>query len=211
MKTPLFLDWDGVLIDSLGLYLALFQNLCRDHNKVLPVSDAQGFREWYEPKWEKNFAELGFTDKEYQDICANYPKTLDYSQASLFEGVEELIDECSQKSPLVVVSTAPTANIEERLEEAGLRGKFAAVTGSDDGGTDKTARLLKLRKEYGDGVMVGDTDLDVKSGREAGLVTIGVTYGWLSESRVKESGPDYLVSKPSFLRSTIHQALHHSA
>lgn len=205
---PIFLDWDGVLIDSLNIYLDLFVDLCQEWGKTLPIADAKGFRDWYQPNWEINFAELGFTEEEYQKICAEYPDVLDYNKAPLFEGVTKMVSELSKTNPLVVVSTAPTANIEKRLKEAGLREHFAAVTGSDDGSTDKTARLQKLQERFGTGgLMVGDTDLDVKSGREAGLVTVGVTYGWLSAERVEDSKPNFLVSKPEELQATVQQAL----
>ena len=73
---------------------------------------------------------------------------------------------------------------------------------------NKTARLQKLQERFGTGgLMVGDTDLDVKSGREAGLVTVGVTYGWLSAERVEDSKPNFLVSKPEELQATVQQAL----
>ena len=159
---PIFLDWDGVVVDSTRLYLDLLKRICAQHNKVLPVSDVEGFRSWYRSNWEENFYEVGFTHREYLRICDEYPDTLDYREAPFFEGVEELIRELASSHPLVVVSTAPTQPIVNRLRQAGLHGLFESVTGSDDGSTEKEARLANHLTRLGSktGVMVGDTDLD---------------------------------------------------
>lgn len=209
MRPPIFLDWDGVLIDSLDLYLDLFRSLCKEHNKVLPIDDATGFRNWYEPNWELNFSEMGFTNQQYADICESYPQTLDYGRAELFSDVPELVNDLSQHHDVVVVSTAPTENIKTRLHQADLLKHFHAVTGSDDGDTHKTKRLQNLCRELDSkvGVMVGDTDLDVKSGREAGLLTIGVSYGWQNSRRLSAAEPDYMVDSPAELRAALSSAV----
>lgn len=209
MKAPVFLDWDGVLVDSLALYFDLFRNLCEQYQKDFPISTVAEFRDWYEPNWELNFEELGFTSLQYQQICSTYPSTLDYGAASFFLGVKELIEELSSKHPLVVVSTAPTANIKERLSSSGLLNHFDLVTGSDDGSTDKANRIGQLLSQYEGavGVMVGDTDLDIEAGKINGMKTIGVTYGWLSESRVRKAEPNFIVTQPTSLQQTVEEAL----
>lgn len=209
MNNPIFLDWDGVLVDSLSLYFELFRDLCRKHDKTFPISTIDEFREWYEPNWEINFAELGFSDAEYQEICNTYPDTLDYGSADLFQGVEEMIAELAERHPLIVVSTAPTRNIKTRLADCGLLSHFQDVTGSDDGSTNKIDRIAELLKDFNGatGVMVGDTDLDIEAGRANGMKTIGVTYGWISEQRVRKARPNYVVTEPSSLQGAVVKAL----
>ena len=209
MSFPIFLDWDGVLIDSLHLYLNLFRDLCEAHSKKLPILNREDFRGWYEADWKRNFDSLGFTDGQYEEICSSYPETLSYHDADFFEGVPQMIEELSSQHPLVVVSTAPTENIRSRLEAAGLRKYFERVTGSDDGSTEKTERLATLLDDYQTqrGVMVGDTDLDIIAGRENGLVTVGVSYGWISETRMSRVEPDHLVAKPGDLASTLREVV----
>jgi phosphoglycolate phosphatase len=210
MNSPVFLDWDGVLIDSLELYLNLFRRLCKEHKKHLPVNNAEEFRHWYKPNWELNFAELGFTEQQYFEICRTYPDTLDYLEAPLFEGVRDLVLSLSERYPLVVVSTAPTQNIVNCLKAAGLYDRFREVTGADDGSTDKAERLRHLRTLFpeGTGIMVGDTDLDIQAGRDAGLITVGVAYGWLSEARIRASAPNHIVMRPQDLQKKLEGLLY---
>lgn len=209
MSPTIFLDWDGVVIDSLEIYLELLRNLCHRFQKTLPVKNATEFRDWYQPNWEINFQDMGFSTSDYEIISATYPAELDYSKAPLFAGITEMLDSLSRKHRLVVVSTAPTKNIEDRLREVGLLDKFAAVTGSDDGSTDKADRLGCLMRELSSerGVMVGDTDLDIMAGRANGLTTVGVTYGWINKLRMESSRPDLIVDRPADLEQKITEAL----
>ena len=209
MNLPIYLDWDGVVVDSLELYLDFFRKLCREHDKTLPVADAKDFREWYQPNWEINFTELGFSRSEYLEICEHYPKELDYNQADVFPGISELVTTLAEKHKMVVVSTAPTENIKSRLKSLNLSQYFSFVTGSDDGSTDKSERLASLGIQLGTkkGIMVGDTDLDIKAGHDNDLITVGVTYGWISPARVSKAKPHYLVDKPADLLSTLRQAV----
>lgn len=210
LKTvPVLLDWDGVIIDSLQIYLELFQHLCEKYQKPLPIADSSGFRSWYKANWEVNFQELGFTQQQYLEVCDYYPSVLDYGKAPVFEGLPKMLENLSQRHPLVVMSTAPTGSIRERLQSEGLLDFFDDVQGSDDGSTEKIAKIGKLMQRYpsGLGVMVGDTDLDIEAGRANGLQTVGVTYGWLSEARVKAARPHCLVSRPQSLGPAISQCL----
>jgi phosphoglycolate phosphatase len=210
MAPPIFLDFDGVIVDSLGIYIDLYKDLCQRHSKTLPVSDLLGFRAWYEANWEKNFFEMGFSKEEYLQICTDLPDTLDYSATALFQGIPQMLTELAKtEHPMVIVSTAPTRSIKERLEKAKLLDLFEDVTGSDDGSTHKAQRLASLLKRFDarTGIMVGDTNHDIEAGQANNLVTIGVTYGWITPQRVEAANPNFLVEFPEDLHDAINKAL----
>ncbi|MFA5507323.1 MAG: HAD family hydrolase [Vulcanimicrobiota bacterium] len=206
---PVFLDFDGVIVDSLHIYIELFKNLCTQHSKRLLYEDVEEFRGWYEANWEINFFDLGFTNEEYLAVCEGLTEIVDYTRTRFFEGIPEMLRTLSETNPLVVVSTARTESIVERLRSAGLLGYFQAVTGSDDGSSGKVARLAALKSGIGatTGVMVGDTDHDIEAGRANKLITVGVTYGWITPARVKAARPDFLVDQPGDLPAAIQEAL----
>lgn len=208
-NVPIFLDWDGVIVDSLGIYLELFQHLCERYHKSLPINDAEGFRDWYQPRWEQNFLELGFTMAQYHEVCEYYPSVLDYERAPIYEGIHDLLQRLSLEHPLIVMSTAPTGSISRRLRSAGLIDYFHSVNGSDDGSTEKIEKIRATMEAFpgGRGVMVGDTDLDIEAGRANELQTIGVSYGWLSHARVAAAGPDLMVESPAQLGDAIDRSL----
>lgn len=213
MSPLLFLDWDGVLVDSLKIYYHLFRKLCQEYDRDFPIADELAFRAWYRADWKINFLELGFSEQEYLDFTEAYPADLSYSEAGYFPGIPELLRSLSESHRLVVVSTAPTLSITSHLEATGLLEHFLEVTGSDDGSTDKIARLAHLKEKHGGnhGIMVGDTELDIEAGKANHLLTVGVTYGWVTEDRIKQAAPDYLVERPSELEPTLKKALRRCA
>jgi pyrophosphatase PpaX len=46
---------------------------------------------------------------------------------------------------------------------------------------------------------VGDSPFDVESGRAAGVLTIGVTWGFFARAPLEESGADVIVDTPAEL------------
>jgi phosphoglycolate phosphatase len=99
--------------------------------------------------------------------------------------------------------------IRARLADEGLEGMFDVYTGGEDGNSDKIQKigqtLAKLRCT--EGVMVGDTQLDVECARHHGLTTVAVTYGWVSPERVLAAKPDYRVDDPRDLEDRLRQIL----
>jgi phosphoglycolate phosphatase len=86
--------------------------------------------------------------------------------------------------PLAVLTNKPTRMSEEILEGLGLAQFFRAVYGGDsfekkkpDPGGAQTL-LKELGAAPGEAAMVGDSDVDIQTARNAGMLAIGVTYGF---------------------------------
>lgn len=205
----MFLDWDGVLVDSLAIYFQLYQDLCRDYRKVLPIADLVGFRGWYEPRWEINFEAMGFSPVEFAEVLAGYEARLDYDQCRLFEGAAAMVKSLAADCPLAIVSTAPSRAIRARLAREGLADCVGLVIGGDDGTSDKVERLAQAMASLrvGGGVMVGDTTVDIEAGKANGLTTIGVSYGWFSPERIRATEPHEIVDEPGLLEASIRRRL----
>ncbi len=205
----ILLDWDGVLCDSLQLYFELYVEACKRRNKAFPMKDLEQFRGWYNPRWEENYYEMGFTPQEFSEVLAFSERWLDYSRARLFPGVVHNLRQWSSLAPLAIVSTTPSGLIRARLaQEAGAVECFRHFTGGEDGCSEKRQKVANTLKAIGcsQGVMVGDTPLDVDAGRFNGLATVGVTYGWVSPERVRSSQPDRLVERPEELGAAVIEA-----
>ena len=208
MKKAILLDWDGVLCDSVSLYYDLYAEACRRYGKTLPIKDVPGFRDWYNPRWEQNYYQMGFQEQEFQEVLKWSETYLDYAKAALFPGVEDTLKSLAREYPLAVVSTTPSFMIRQRMGPE-LSELFAVMTGGEDGCSDKMEKmkvtLLKLGVEKG--VMVGDTPLDITCAKAYGLKTVGCTYGWVNPMRLAESEPDRLVNSPHELEEAIRSVL----
>lgn len=120
------------------------------------------------------------------DTTALYPGTVD--------ALERLRDR-----RLGVLTNKPGDMSRTILEGLGVADRFFRIYGAGDLDARKPdpAGLRRIAEEAGvdprAAVMVGDSGIDVRTGRAAGALTAGVTYGFHSAS-FREDPPDLLVS-----------------
>ena len=50
-------------------------------------------------------------------------------------------------------------------------------------------------------IIVGDTELDIICGKNAGAVTCGVTYGYRTKESLLQNNPDYLIEEISVIKT----------
>ena len=99
---------------------------------------------------------------------------------------------------LAVLTNKPVIPSRAIVDALGLGQFFSQVYGGNSFATKKPdpAGARKLLHEYGvepeQTAIVGDSHVDVRTGRNAGLWTIGVTYGFAPQT-LEAEGPDVLV------------------
>ncbi len=102
---------------------------------------------------------------------------------------------------LAVLSNKPVNPSRAIVEALGLKRFFAEVYGGNSFATKKPdpEGACKLLDEHGvspeQAAIVGDSHTDVETGRNAGLWTVGVTYGFAPHTLEAEP-PDVLVDSP---------------
>jgi len=112
-------------------------------------------------------------------------------------------DQESDEAPrrLAVLSNKPVAPSRAIVAELGLGPFFTQIYGGNSFATKKPdpEGARKLLEEAGahpeEAVIVGDSHVDVETGRNAGLWTVGVTYGFAPHT-LQECPPDVLVDTP---------------
>lgn len=112
--------------------------------------------------------------------------------------VAETLDALRPRHALAVLTNKPGRFSRRILEGLGLLDRFLRVWGPDDAGARKPdpAGLLRLVSEAGadrgSTWMVGDSAIDVRTARAAGVSALAVTYGYHPES-LREAPPDRLL------------------
>jgi phosphoglycolate phosphatase len=115
----------------------------------------------------------------------------------LYPGVADALERLRDRR-LAVLTNKPGDMSRTILGGLGIADRFFRVYGGDDLATRKPdpAGLLRLAAEAGvdpsAALMVGDSAVDVRTGRAAGAATAGVTYGFDAGS-FREDPPDLLV------------------
>ena len=119
---------------------------------------------------------------------------------ALYPGVSDALLSLSG-TPLAVLTNKPGDLSRELLEGLGIARYFFRVLGGGDTASRKPdpSGLLELlrgvKASPREALMVGDSAIDVRTGREAGTFTAGVLYG-LDPKGVVSAGPDFCVRDP---------------
>ncbi len=105
---------------------------------------------------------------------------------------------------MAVLSNKPVKPSRAIVEALGLGEFFGSVYGGNSFATKKPdpEGILAILRETGttpeESVMIGDSSIDVVTGRNANLWTCGVTYGFAPHS-LKDAPPDVVVDTPQEL------------
>src|SRR6266487_4145656 len=94
-------------------------------------------------------------------------------------------------------------------DDLGVSPSFRADVGGDEVSRPKPfpdlpllgARALRVSAQ--DCVVVGDSPVDIRAGRSAGMKTVAVLYGYGDSAAVAEAGPDAVIRRFSELPSVV--------
>ena len=208
MRAVIF-DWDGVLADSGEMYFLAYAKICELYKKRLPIDSKEGFRRWYNPAWENNYLEMGFTRDEISEALAATFRFVDYDRVAVYPHTDEVLKYLHDRDiPMAVLSTTPEETIRRRLRRENLERYFTLIYGGE-GDSSKDRRLARLLEDLrcSGGIMIGDTHLDIQAGRVNRLKTVGTAYGWITPERLQAANPDVLVLSPDKLLESVQQLL----
>jgi phosphoglycolate phosphatase len=200
MKLLLF-DFDGVLVDSLDVY----EKTVTDCLNVIGQPLTRGreeFLELFEGNFYESLAEKGVDMNKFIEASVDILAGVNYADMKPFNAIRPVLRELKKNHPLVVISSNDTPTIREALRLYDFEGIFDDVLGSDFM-FSKKEKILHIIKKYSvtleDIYYIGDTTGDIKEGKQAGVKTVGVTWGWHSKELMASSRPDYLFDHPADL------------
>jgi phosphoglycolate phosphatase len=141
----------------------------------------------------------------------------EYGKAGLFEnhvyaGVAQMLDQACELASAAFVATAKLKIFADRIvRRLGLERYFVGVYGPDlsgrlDDKADLLAHLLASEDVSPErAVMIGDRAGDVVSARANRVRSIGVLWGYGSESELKNAGADALCGAPAELATSLRR------
>ncbi|MEM4405466.1 MAG: HAD-IA family hydrolase [Candidatus Methanomethylicaceae archaeon] len=111
----------------------------------------------------------------------------------------------SRRLKMAVVTTKSRENAEKILSFFGIRSFFDLVIGFEDVREHKPSAEPIMRAAEGLGlqaselVVVGDTEVDIRAGREAGALTVAVKTGVTPLEKIIAESPNFLIESVSDL------------
>lgn len=124
-------------------------------------------------------------------------------QARPFEGIPELLDELTARGiPMAVLSNKPHEHAVPMVEALFERWQFVAVEGYREEARRKPdpRTALEIAERMGvprdQVLMVGDSEPDILTAVNAGLVPVGVTWGYRPVEELAAAGARWLIDHP---------------
>jgi phosphoglycolate phosphatase len=144
--------------------------------------------------------------QEALEYFLGYYRVHKLDHTTVYEGIPEVLASLANSSngvprPMAVLSNKPVNPSRLIVQALGLGNFFVCVYGGNSFTTKKPDPLgvRTILQETGvaadDALMIGDSAIDVSTGRNAGLWTCGVTYGFAPHS-LEEVPPDVLIETP---------------
>lgn len=129
-----------------------------------------------------------------------------------YEGVPELLDELEARSiPKSIVSNKPDGPTRELVADIFGRWGFVSLSGQREDIPKKPDPAMALEAAGAMGVaaerclFVGDSNIDIRTGHNAGMTTIGVSWGFRGREELVAEGASAIIDDPlellSFLRA----------
>ena len=204
-KKLIILDADGTIWDSeKDVFLAFNHTLKNNENKEITKEEFQKLagldleemfkcvlpkdKEILANEYVKKYREYYIDEGHYAD------------ETTLFENVKETLEKLKgQKFSMVIASGKPKRILDKMVEYFHLN-EFELVLGTGESHfkpkpdpeiLNYIMHHLNVSKE--EAVMIGDTKADVMAGKNAGIDTIAVTYGYEKIDILRNVKPTYMI------------------
>ncbi|MFC1631426.1 HAD family hydrolase [Candidatus Omnitrophota bacterium] len=145
--------------------------------------------------------------EQAKDVLENYRRDFE-DDSQLYPGVKELLEYFKTKSK-AIISNRKYEFVLPMLERLEIGDYFERVIGGDNEDCLKPApcsldkMISEAQVDKGKVIMVGDMDLDVLAGKNAGVLTCAVTYGLGKREDIIRAQPDYMIGNMLQLKDII--------
>lgn len=199
-------DLDGTLTDpKIGIITCIQYALEKFGATPPPMDDLL----WcIGPPLYESFPKLlpGITSAEVHQLVAYYRER--FAEVGMFENfiypdIANMLEIISQKHSNFLTTSKPHLFANKILSHFNLSKYFHRIYGSELSGErskkgDLIRYIIEMEKlDLENTVMIGDRKHDVVGAKEAGISSVGITWGYGSHEELSESKADYIFTKPS--------------
>ena len=210
MFKAIIFDLDGTILDTIET-IAYYGNLTLEKYGFAPIETKEyNFMAGNGAKHliKSMLAASGSEDvKMFEKVFADYNEAYNRDtlyKTKVYDGIRELISAAKEKGiKLSVLSNKPHEATVDVLSKFFDEDVFDVKLGAREGVPLKPDPMaaIELAKDLGvekeECIYVGDTDVDMKTGKSAGFYTVGVLWGFRGREELEKNGADVIVSQPS--------------
>lgn len=207
----LIFDLDGTLADTLpairhGVNLTMrrfgYPELTYEQIRSMIGNGARKLIERAMPSGEAADAE--YFEKVYATYCEMYAKT--YTETTeCYDGISEALETlCRRGYKIAVLSNKQNEFVGTLVRQLLPSGIVSAARGQTELPVkpNPAAALLiaeSLGADASECAFIGDSDVDIKTARNAGMTSVCCTWGYRDRAYLESFAPDYIINSPSEL------------
>ena len=194
-------DLDGTLVSSAKtIYKATTKTL--DQLGIHYSLPEEKFNQMIGQHFKDIFEFFGIVVPDFEQFISiyksNYFNFIDESE--LYDGTRETLEKLrSLEMNITLLTTKAQDQAEKIISHFNLKNYFDVIMGRRDGILHKPSpeSLIMICNELNistaETLMVGDTELDILCGKNAGAKTCAVTYGYRRPDLLNLHNPDYII------------------
>ena len=202
-------DLDGTVLDTVQT-IAYYGNLSLSMHGIEPIAVKE--YNYFAGNGAANLIKRALrfrdalTDEMFEKVFRDYNLAYNADTSYLtapFEGIRETLDGIKAKGvKMAILSNKPHFATCGVIQSIFGENYFDCVYGQRENvpiKPDPTA-VLQILEEMNakpeECLYIGDTGTDMKTGKNAGLYTVGVTWGFRSRAELEESGANVIIDEP---------------
>lgn len=208
-KSLIIFDWDGTLMDSIGLIVDAMRYAAEKHGltvsdeatkSIIGIALVDAFLMLF-PNNSDKYDELLATYSEY------YVKHCDNDK--LFDGIKELIQHLhAQGKTLAIATGKKRKGLERVLPNSGIEAFFTTTKTADEtAGKPNPLMLQAILSETGktveDAIFVGDSIHDIRMANAIQMDSIAVSYGCEKADVLAKENPTLIVDSVEQLKLSL--------
>jgi phosphoglycolate phosphatase len=200
MPQFILFDFDGTLVDSKEVAVAVYNQLARQQGyKTVTAAETEALRQSTIPQRARL---LGVPLYKIPFLAATFLRLYKEADDKLFpfDGIREMLAGLKARGyRLAIVSSNSEANIRRLLDRHQIPDIEAVYSSTNIFGKDTVIRrfLKTYRLQPSDVLYVGDEHRDVVACKKCGVPVVWVGWGYDSAGVVLPEKPDYVVTAPA--------------
>lgn len=212
MKKGCLFDLDGTLVNSLTDLAISTNKVLEAHH--LPTHELSKYNQFVGNGVKKLIERaLGQEHIDILDECLEeFHQVYEVhclDQTKPYPGIYELIQELHQSGIQLGVITNKPHYLAVRIVEHYFPGCFTSIIGQQQiypikpNPESTCIALMNLKVSHQDCYFIGDSQVDIDTGYNADIETIGVTWGFRGRQELEKAGATYIVDSADELRKVI--------
>ena len=209
MSDIIIFDFDGVLADTRPFMLQTAGEICAQlgHPCTPTPADQEALPAM---SFDNLGRQLGIPEEQIPEFTRRNLEAFNSHPEPMpaFPGIDQIVLQLARQFRLGLVTGNGGGVVRKYLAHCGLDGCFEVVLSLEDPGSrvEKIQRILStLGNGAGQAYMIGDAVSDIHAARQAGILSVAVSWGHQSLTQLRQAGPDFIVKEPADLLNLLNK------